>query len=244
MYETTETERVEGASQHGTPTDDAIGRRGFLTAAGLVGAGVTAGPVAGRTGPDDETSDAPTVTVSPAETSVDPGETTTVDIGLTEAPSGLSGFTLEISVDTDVATVVDAGLGESFTDAVMRDIQTADGTASLTAVKAISAGATDLDVCDVDLEGVADGETAVEVEIGRLEDIDGAIVESTVESATLTVGDGESVGGGSDSAASGPGADGADDTIPGFGPLVTMVGATGGVACALRRRLDRSDTGG
>ncbi|WP_226004733.1 hypothetical protein [Natrinema salinisoli] len=236
MHETTETKRVEGASQCAVTSDDAIGRRGFLAAAGLVSAGVAAGPVAGKTGPVAETSETPTVTMTPAETAIDSGETTTVDIGLTEAPDGLSGFDLEVTVDTDVATVADAGLGETFADALVQDVETTDGTASLAAAKSIDAGATDLDVGYVEVEGVAVGETTAEVEIVRLEDGDGKVVESTGESAALTVGDGESAdgGGGPETTA------GTDDEIPGFGPSATVIGAAGRIAYALGRRGDRS----
>lgn len=229
MHDTTETERVEGANQYVTPTDDAIDRRGVLVATGLLAAAVTTGQVAGRTGSGAQTSEKPTVTVTPAEAAIDSGETTTVDIGLTEAPDGLSGFDLEVTVDTDVATVVDAGLGETFADALIQDVETADGTASLAAAKTIDDGATDLDIGSVTLEGVAAGETSAEVEIVRLEDSDDRDVGATVESATVIVGDGEPADGGS------------DDEIPGFGPLVTVVGAAGGIAYALRGRIGRFD---
>ncbi|MDF9747290.1 hypothetical protein [Natrinema salsiterrestre] len=234
MYETTETEQVEGASQCATPTDDAIGRRGFLAAAGLVGAGVAAGPVAGKAGPAAQTSEAPTVTVTPAEAAIDPGGTTTVDVGLTKAPDGLSGFDLEVTVETAVARVVDAGLGEAFADALVQDVETADGTARLAAAKSIGDGATDLDVGYVEIEGVEAGETTAEIEIVRLEDGDGTVVESSVESATLTVGDGDPADGGSETTA------GSDDGIPGFGPSAAVIGAAGWIAYALGKRGDRS----
>ncbi|SEQ73829.1 hypothetical protein [Natrinema salaciae] len=227
MHENTEIERVERADKRTTATDGPMGRRPFLAAVGLVGVGSAAGPVVGETV-------TPTVTVTAVAAEIDPGETTTVDLGLTAAPDGLSGFNLAVSVDTDVATVVDAELGGPFADAMFNTVEVTDETATLEAAQEVEAGATDVAFGTVELEGAADGETTVEVAEGDslpIEDGNGEPVEPEIETATLTVGDGdESTDGGTAS----------DDENPGFGPLTAVAGATGGVAYALRRHSDRS----
>ncbi len=141
----------------------------------------------------------PTVTVELADAAIDPNETTTVELGLTEAPNGLAGFNFNTSVDTDVATIVDAELGETFSDALFTTVEVSDETAVIEAVKEIepdSPEATDLDLGTVEIEGVDDGETVIDVtepeaETRRTVDIDGTPVAPDIESATLTVGDGE-----------------------------------------------------
>ncbi|SEQ73864.1 fibronectin type III domain-containing protein [Natrinema salaciae] len=136
----------------------------------------------------------PTVTVDLAAEQVDPGETTTVGLGLNSAPNGLSGFNLEVSVDTAVATITDAALGGPFADSMFNTVDVTDGTATLEAVQEIEAGATGVTFGTVELEGAADGETAVDVaesETLPIENIDGEPVGPEIEEATLTVGDGE-----------------------------------------------------
>lgn len=140
----------------------------------------------------------PTVTVDLADAQVDPGETTTVDIGMTAVPNGLSGFELDISVNTEAATVVDAEIGETYADALFPpEIDVTNDTATVAGFKRISAGTTDLHLATVQLEGVADGETVVDVEEGTTpmetpSDGDGGkLIEPKFEEAMLTVGDGE-----------------------------------------------------
>ncbi|WP_226004734.1 fibronectin type III domain-containing protein [Natrinema salinisoli] len=141
----------------------------------------------------------PTVTVDLADAQVDPGQTTTVDIGMTAVPNGLSGFELDIDVNTEAAIIVDAEIGETFADSLFPpEIDVTDGSATVAAAgKRISEGTTDLDLATVELEGVADGETVVDVAEGNtpmetLPGNDGAkLIEPKFEEAMLTVGDGE-----------------------------------------------------
>ncbi|WP_222915749.1 fibronectin type III domain-containing protein [Natrinema sp. SYSU A 869] len=143
------------------------------------------------TGAEPET---PTLTVNLDDAVIDPGETTAVDLGLSEAPDGVVGFTIEVGIDPDVATFADAELGELFVDAqeMFKTVEVEDDYAKLKALDPVDAGTTDIEFGRIDLEGVADGETVVDVDIIRLEDnVDNVAIEPTVEEAMLTVGDGE-----------------------------------------------------
>ncbi|PCR91868.1 fibronectin type III domain-containing protein [Natrinema ejinorense] len=133
----------------------------------------------------------PTLTVTLDDAMIDPGETTTVDLGLSAAPNGVLGFNVDLNVDTDVVRVTDAALSETFADATLSTVEAEDEYGKLYAISTVDDGATDIEFGQIEIEGVADGETVLDAEIVRLEDPDNNAIEPTVEEAMLTVGDGE-----------------------------------------------------
>lgn len=143
---------------------------------------------------DDPEPPEPTVTTALADEQIDPGQTTTVEVGLNEAPNGVSGYNITVSVDPDVATIADAEIGEDFEDTLFPDVTVTEEKATIEAVKEIEPGATELALAVVELEAAADGETVVDVdesEVLPIEDADGTPIEPEFESELLTVGDGE-----------------------------------------------------
>ncbi|NGM68840.1 PKD domain-containing protein [Natronolimnobius sp. AArcel1] len=142
----------------------------------------------------EEPPETPTITVDPADDEIDTGDTTTVDLGLSEAPDGLLGFTVDLTVDDSVASIADADISEPFPD-TSEPISYVDidgDTVRLSAIEPLDPGTTDIDFGYVELEGEAGGETDLDVEIVRIEDLDDEDIDADVESATLSV-DGEPV---------------------------------------------------
>lgn len=131
----------------------------------------------------------PTVTVSDAV--VEPDETAEVEIRLTEAPNGLSGYNLTL-------TIADGLTGE-FTSASypsafeITDTPTYTDLNSSVQLRAIDIqdppgpNASDVSLATVTVRGEDQGETSLTVEITRMDNDDGGKVEPTIESGTLVV---------------------------------------------------------
>jgi len=133
--------------------------------------------------------DSPTVVVDDA--SVSEGETTTVEVRLTEAPEGLAGFDLTLSVgDTGTATITEASIREEFG---LKDVTSGDGEVTLVASDTddiAEPGATDVLLGTLTIRGEAAGETDISVTIDQLDADGGAIIDADTEPGTITVGDG------------------------------------------------------
>ncbi len=135
-----------------------------------------------------QTSD-PTVAVSDA--TIESGETAEVEIRLTEAPNGLSGYNLTL-------TVADGLTGE-FTSASYPSVFEITDTPRYTdlnssvQLRAIDVqdppgpNASDVLLATVTVEGENQGETSLTVEITRMDNDDGGKVDPSIEPGTLTV---------------------------------------------------------
>ena len=165
----------------------------------LAGAGVTTAQTA-----------QPTVSVSSATTTVD--DTTTVDVVLTEAPDGLSGYYLDLSVDNpEAATVTSANYPDEFGLTTDPAIDTDGQTVTLEAADmegSISPGATDVTLATVEVASQAAGEVELTVEPQQFDTDDGSRIRPETQSGLLTI-----EGGGSDS--SGSVGDGSGDSDSG-----------------------------
>lgn len=196
----------------------------------LAGAGVTAA----QTGQ-------PTVSVSSATAAVD--DTTTVDVVLTEAPDGLSGYYLDLTVDNpEVATVTSASYSDEFGLTTDPTIDADGQTVTLEAADmggSISPGATDVTLATVEVASQAAGEVELTVEPQQFDTDDGDRFRPETQPGVLTIG-----GGGNDAAGSGSaGSDGAgaseagSDTGSGAGSDAgsndRMVGGFGGSSVVL-----------
>jgi hypothetical protein len=118
------------------------------------------------------------------------GATTTIRITLDEAPNGLSGYTVTVSLSAPaVAEVIDV----SFPDWGSLNDNSALPTDSLW-MKAvdldheIEAGATDIELGTVTIRGDAQGTCAVTVTIDRVDDDDGNPMSCSASAGALTVG--------------------------------------------------------
>lgn len=130
------------------------------------------------------------VVVEPAESSVAPGETTTVDVVVQTTQGGVGAYNVTLSTDSSVATVTDATLhGEPR----LRNVTYGTGNSSVTAVAAIAdtADAGSVAVLTVTLTGESTGETALDLRVAALGDENGNAYDvQRVRDGTLTVGSG------------------------------------------------------
>ena len=147
----------------------------------------------------------PTVSVSSATTTVD--DTATVDVVLTEAPDGLSGYYLDLTVDNpEAAAVTSASYPDEFGLTTDPTIDADGQTVTLEAADmegSISPGATDVTLATVEVASQAAGEVELTVEPQQFDTDDGGRIRPETQSGVLTID-----GGGNDG--SGPGGEGSD----------------------------------
>ncbi len=138
---------------------------------------------------DDEPPETTTVTVDLADSEIEPGDTTTVDLGLSEAPNGLLGFTVDLTIDDSVVSIADADISEPFPDtsSPISYVDIDGDTVRLSAIEPLDPGTTNIDFGHVELEGVAGGDTDIDVEVVRLEDLDDDDIPAETQSESLTV---------------------------------------------------------
>ncbi|QDX39388.1 hypothetical protein [Salarchaeum sp. JOR-1] len=198
------------------------------------------------TGTATAQSDRPTVVVVGNETTVN--ETTTVRVVLTSAPNGLSGYYLDLHVETaGVARIESASYPEQFgltsapriTDGTTVTLEAADMEG------AIGSGATNVTLATVTLVGVSRGNATLTVDPRQFDDDGGAFTPAT-QSGTVVVTDGASEtrsdGGGTDGTTAGTdrsGTAGGGETTGASAPLspiLTLVAVGLAVAVGLRRR--------
>jgi hypothetical protein len=131
----------------------------------------------------------PTVSVSSATTTVD--DTTTVEIVLTDAPDGLSGYYFDLTVDNpEVATVTSASYSEEFGLTTDPAIDTDGQTVTLEAADtdgSISPGATDVTLATVEIESQAAGEVELTVEPQQFDSNNGDRFRPETRAGILTI---------------------------------------------------------
>ncbi|GAB3017166.1 hypothetical protein [Natronobiforma cellulositropha] len=129
---------------------------------------------------------APTISVSDAD--VDPDGTATVDLTISEAPNGLSGFTVNVSTDGAVE-ITDAAVDDVFGlgGATIAD----DGSeVGLTAVDINrDVGPTDdpVHLATLELRGVDPGDGTLEVTVNAIEDDEGNVFDTATGHGSVTV---------------------------------------------------------
>ena len=161
-----------------------------LAALALLGAVTAVGTTAAQTDP--------TVRVDGGTTGVN--ETTTVDVVLTSAPNGLSGYRLNVSVaDGGVARIESANYSDRLGLTSDPTIGSNGSVVSLYAVdvgRSVEPGASNVTLATVEIAGVEPGETRLTLEPGPFEgDNNGTAFQPAVQNATLTVnGDGAASG--------------------------------------------------
>jgi hypothetical protein len=150
-----------------------------LVALALLGA-VTAGPATAQ-------NDQPTVRVV-GDTAPADG-TTTVRIVLTEAPDGLSGYYLDLTVDGP-ARIESASYSDGFgltSDPVVGDNGHAVTLEAADVGGQVEPGATDVTLATVELAGTASGEAELTVRPRQFDNDDGTGFEPAVRPGTVTV---------------------------------------------------------
>lgn len=137
------------------------------------------------------TQSSPSVVVQDVQ--VDPGETADVTLALSEAPNGVAGFDLTVAVVEDsTATITGVQVDQSY-GMSNKSIASDGASAYASGVdtdRVHEAGATDVPLLTVTVEGLQDGETPLDVMNVNIDNDDGNDVNADVEPGTVTVGDG------------------------------------------------------
>lgn len=131
----------------------------------------------------------PTVTVSDA--TLEPDETTEVDIRLTEAPNGLAGYNLTLSIAdtlTGEFTTAEYGSGFEITEEPRyTDLNSSVQLRAIDVQNPPGPNASDVLLATVTVKGEKQGETSLTVDVTRMDDDDGGKVNPSIEPGTLTV---------------------------------------------------------
>lgn len=144
-------------------------------------------------GPLLATESSPVVAIDDA--TIDVGNRTTVDLTLSSAPNGLSGYKINVTVD-DGSVAEFTGASYPSNTYSLTDTQVADGnrTISLKAVDLsdnVGPGATDIDLASVEIQGKTRGETNLTIDVVQMDtDDDGGDVKAinpTTDPGTVTV---------------------------------------------------------
>ncbi|SER71900.1 hypothetical protein [Natrinema salaciae] len=218
-------------------------RRTALTAAVCVAVGLAVGlasPGMAASGASADAGATPAAAESRlvvTDATVEPGETASHRIALTDAPNGLAGFKLTLELSTDDATISDAAYPDTYGKTTPPHVS--DDGQSVTVEAAdltdeVTAGATDVTLATVEVHGTDAGSTALEV-TGMQADADGGDrIAPSLEAGTLTVTDDGSA---PTETQSGRSADGTerDDSIPGFAAGTTIVALAALVVALLAR---------
>lgn len=133
----------------------------------------------------------PSVVISDVQ--VDAGGSADVTLALTEAPEGVAGFDLTVTlVDGSVATIAGVQVHESYG---MQNVSIYDGGSKAYASgvdidRVHEAGDQDVPLVTVTVEGLEDGETPLDVLEINLDDDNGNDVAPTIDYGVVTVGNG------------------------------------------------------
>ncbi|MCH7745180.1 MAG: hypothetical protein IIC84_03810 [Chloroflexi bacterium] len=144
--------------------------------------GVDFSSVLSRLAADESSS---TITLPDAKASV--GEIVSVPLVLTQAPDGLAGFLMEFSLaDASVGSIVSIEFPEyGLTyDAVTGGSQVRFAAADL--FQLFEAGATDFTLAIVNIEGMSEGSTAIQLGVVQMDDDNGDPITPQVFDGTFT----------------------------------------------------------
>jgi hypothetical protein len=161
---------------------------GLLTVLiGCAAVGASFGGAVGAAAAQDD----PVVTVE--STSVAVGANATVNLTLSSAPQGISGYNLTLTVvDPEVATITGVSAPGAFQlsptgilqDGTVANVEAVDLTSS------VEPGATEVPLGTVRLRGETDGATTLRVEVLAMDADGGGDVAPATRNGTLTVGEG------------------------------------------------------
>lgn len=130
-------------------------------------------------------------TVNVSDATVSTGDTASVDVSMSEAPTGLSGYDITLSLDDgSVATITDASVSDSFG---ISDVEISDDGSSvhlrgLDLNNTTQAGASDVSLASVEVEGSSAGTATLSVEnVTRVDDDNGNSIDVNSSSGQITV---------------------------------------------------------
>ncbi|MEF8785679.1 MAG: hypothetical protein V5A45_07065 [Haloarculaceae archaeon] len=140
------------------------------------------------TEPIDHDTDGASLTVVPDSSTVGPDKMTTVSVVLSEAPDGIAGFNITVTVDNpDVLTIRQAHVSDSFG---LEETTRAKDSVSVKGVdlnEEVESGSSDVTLAVVTLEALEEGTTQLTVRSNQFDSDDGSRISVTEQSAEITV---------------------------------------------------------
>jgi protocatechuate 3,4-dioxygenase beta subunit len=136
----------------------------------------------------EERQTVPTVAIESGETA--PGASTSVNLTLSEAPAGLAGYAINLTIeDGSVANFTGASVPGSFGQSDVEVTQNGDRITitGLDQSNNTVAGDTDVLLASVTVEGSARGETDISVDVVQMDDDNGSAIRPFTQSARLNV---------------------------------------------------------
>lgn len=192
-----DTVEVEISRPYRSQKTTALARRFAIIV--LVGV-IVAAPVVGSVGVASA-QEASSSTINISDATVKEDASTSVDVTMSEAPSGLAGYDIVLGVENNsTATITDAEIAEKFT---LSEVNVSDnGTSMMVNLRAVDLeenvqeGATNISLADIDIEGKTAGETNLAVqEIRRVDDDNGTAINVSSNSGQITVEEADDGGG-------------------------------------------------
>ncbi|WP_440990241.1 thermonuclease family protein [Haloarchaeobius baliensis] len=127
------------------------------------------------------------------------GSAVPADLSLSNAPDGLAGFDVTITVaDTEVAAAIDVSFDDAFPDSTTQaDVSDDGGTVSLEAADIednVGTGASDITLATLSLEPQSAGSTGVGLGIDALDADDGSVIDAQTSTGDLTIAPVERIG--------------------------------------------------
>lgn len=128
-----------------------------------------------------------TVTVS--DVSVTAGETATATVSLTEAPSGLSGFNVSVSVQGDAVSITDVATPGTYglSQASVSDDGTSANARGVDVQGNVESGAESVELATLTLSGERPGDATLSPTFVDIDDDDGAALDAATEDGTASV---------------------------------------------------------
>lgn len=125
--------------------------------------------------------------LSVGSTQIATGETGTVPVTLESAPDGMTGFKLTVAVDTAVATITDATIADEISALTTVTVNEDGSAVTLKAAGRVEAGATDVQLGTVTVQGAEAGSTPLELTVELFDDADGNAQSPETIDGELTV---------------------------------------------------------
>jgi len=139
---------------------------------------------------DDGASGDPVVTLG--STSVPEGKGSAVELALSSAPNGLSGFDLTVSVDSpSVATITGASVSRALSTGTSEITTASDGSSVQIELAdlgdVVQPNASEVSLASIELSGNAVGDATLSTTLTQIDDDAGSEIDATTQSGSITV---------------------------------------------------------
>lgn len=128
-------------------------------------------------------------TLSVQDVQVGAGETATTTLEISEAPDGVSGFTISVAADTDAVAITEATVSEDFQ---LREANVTDGNGRVVVQgvdlrQNVQSGAGRTELATITVRGESQGESALGVGVDSMDTDEGEPADPAIRNGTATV---------------------------------------------------------